>query len=151
MNDKTIIEFAFICYEELARRVLSTYAFNWLHSSNQFQSHPKVAEITVRNSKVLLDSGRTSLSPQENKRTLCLQDAFLATVCREIFADWPFFCVLRELIFAIRIDWLFSMGINFSVRFSQSQYPVLIIFSFLLSTCNADIYFQTIRRCAYPI
>ena len=139
MNDKTIIEFAFIWYEELARRVLSTYAFNWLHSSNQFQSHPKVAEITVRNSKVLLDSGRTSLSPQENKRTLCLQD------------DWPFFCVLRELIFAIRTDWLFSMGINFSVRFSQSQYPVLIIFSFLLSTCNADIYFQTIRRCVYPI
>ena len=28
-------------------------------------------------------------------------------------ADWLFFFVLRELIFAIRTDWFFSMGINF--------------------------------------
>ena len=29
-----------------------------------------------------------------------------------IFADWRFFCVLRELIFAIRTDWFFLLGIN---------------------------------------
>ena len=46
----------------------------------------------------------------------------------EIFAGVYFcglaiFCVLRELIFAIRTDWLFLLGINF-LRFSEStQYP----------------------------
>ena len=28
-------------------------------------------------------------------------------------ADWRIFLVLRELIFAIRTDWFFSLGINF--------------------------------------
>ena len=32
-----------------------------------------------------------------------------------IFADWRFCFVLRELILAIRTDWFFLLGINFSV------------------------------------
>ena len=43
---------------------------------------------------------------------------YLTTVWHEIFAGVYFcglaiFCVLRELIFATRIDWLFLLGINF--------------------------------------
>ena len=40
-------------------------------------------------------------------------------------------CVLRELIFAI---------------FRKYPVPALIIFSFLLSTCNRNTYFQTINQ-----
>ena len=29
-----------------------------------------------------------------------------------VFADWRFFCVLRELIFVIRTNWFFLLGIN---------------------------------------
>ena len=32
-----------------------------------------------------------------------------------ILADWQFFCVLRELIFSIRTDWFFLLGINFAI------------------------------------
>ena len=46
-----------------------------------------------------------------------------------IFADGRFFCVLRELIFAI-----------------LRRYPGLKIFSFLSSTCNRNTYFQTINQ-----
>ena len=38
---------------------------------------------------------------------------FLAKFLREfVFADWRFFCLLRELIFVIRTNWFFSLGIN---------------------------------------
>ena len=68
------------------------------------------------------------------------------TVWHEIFSGVYFcgladFCVLCELIFAIRTDW-----------FSEStQYLELMIFSFLSSTCNRKTYFETILRCAYPM
>ena len=32
----------------------------------------------------------------------------------------------------------------------STQYPALIIFSFLSSTCNRNTYFQTILRYSYP-
>ena len=32
-----------------------------------------------------------------------------------VLADWQFFCVLRELIFSIRTDWFFLLGINFAI------------------------------------
>ena len=46
------------------------------------------------------------------------QQGQVITVWREIFAGVYFcglaiFCVLRELIFAIRTDWFFLLGINF--------------------------------------
>ena len=52
-----------------------------------------------------------------------------------IFADWRFFVFDgNQEIFVIRADWFFSLGFNF-LRFSEStQYPALILFSFLLST-----------------
>ena len=58
------------------------------------------------------------------------------------------FCVLWELIFAIRTDWFFSLGSNFCdfQKVPSTQYPALIIFSFLLSTCNRNTYFQTINQ-----
>ena len=55
----------------------------------------------------------------------------------EIFAGVYFcgltiFCVLRELIFAIWTDWLFLLGINSVLRFSEStQYQALVTFPFL--------------------
>ena len=70
----------------------------------------------------------------------------------EIFAGvylcgLPIFSVLWELIFAITTDGFFLLGINKFLRFSEStQYPALIIFSVLLSTCNRNTYFQTINQ-----
>ena len=55
-------------------------------------------------------------------------------------------CVLRELIFAITRDWFFLLGINCCGFQGSTQYPALIIFSFLLSTCNRNTYFQTIKQ-----
>ena len=106
----------------------------------------------------------------------------LYTVWHEIFAGVYFcglttFCVLQELVFAIRTDWFFLLGIKF-LRFSEStQYPafiilklwiyenhicelrseelfegrsilyiIIVIFSFLLSTCRRNTYFQTINQ-----
>ena len=71
--------------------------------------------------------------------------ALAPTVWQEIFADW---FVLRELIFAIRTDWFFLLAVgNEVLRFSEStQYAALIIFSFLLSKCNRNTYFQTINQ-----
>ena len=67
------------------------------------------------------------------------------------FCGLAIFCVLRELIFAIRTDWFFLRRIIF-LQFSEStQYPALMIFSFLLSTCNRNTYFQTILQCGYPL
>ena len=37
------------------------------------------------------------------------------------FADWRFFCVLRELIFAIRTNWFFFWELFFSIF---RKYPV---------------------------
>ena len=65
---------------------------------------------------------------------------------RVYFCGLAIFCVLRELIFAIRSTdcWFFLLGINFYDFRKYTQYPALIIFSFLLSTCNRNTYFQTI-------
>ena len=73
-----------------------------------------------------------------------------------IFADWRFFGVLRELIFAVNAGWFFLLGINF-LRFSEStQYPALILFSFLVNTYheispkyvsgNSPIFFLNISK-----
>ena len=56
--------------------------------------------------------------------------------CGSLFLQiGDFFCVLQELIFAIRTDWLFLLGINFC-EFRKvpmfMQYPELIIFLFLI-------------------
>ena len=74
---------------------------------------------------------------------------FSVTVWHEIFAGrfagvfffggLAIFCVLRELIFAIRIDCFLFLGTNF-LRFSETtQYPALAIFSFSLSTYEQEL------------
>ena len=78
------------------------------------------------------------------------------TVWQQIFAGVYFcrlaiFCVLRKLIFAIRTDWFFLLGIIFWRLSESTQYPALILFSFLLSRCTRTTYFKTILRCAYPM
>ena len=58
-------------------------------------------------------------------------------------------CVLHEPIFAIRTDWFFLLEINFcdfQNMSKRTQHPALTIFSFLLSMCNRNIYFQTIEQ-----
>ena len=51
------------------------------------------------------------------------------------FCGLAIFCVLWEVIFAIKKTWFSLLEIN--LRFSESnQYPALIISSFLLSTCK---------------
>ena len=47
-----------------------------------------------------------------------------------LWHEMALFCVLWELIFAIKTDWFFLLGIK------TTQHPALIIFSFLLSPCN---------------
>ena len=64
-----------------------------------------------------------------------------------IFADWLFFCVLRELIFAIRTDWFILLGNNFC-DFQKVLSPQLDNIFVLLSTCNTNTYFQTVLRYA---
>ena len=104
----------------------------------------------------------------------------LYTVWHEIFAGVYFcgltiFCVLQELIFAIRTGWFFLLGINFCdfrkypvasiynieimniwksymwtaewrVIWKKINIMIIIIFSFLLSTYNRNTYFQTINQ-----
>ena len=48
------------------------------------------------------------------------------------------------LCFEIRTDWFFLLGVSGSI-----QYIAFIIFSFSLSTCNGNTYFQSTH--AYPI
>ena len=55
-----------------------------------------------------------------------------------VFADWRFFCVLRELIFVIRTNWFFSLGINICDFQKETGNPALTIFSYLLSTCKRN-------------
>ena len=59
-----------------------------------------------------------------------------------IFADSRFSVFSGNyVVFAIRTDRFFSLAINFS--FAESiQYPALIIFSLLLSTCNRNRFFK---------
>ena len=59
---------------------------------------------------------------------------------------WSLVGVLRELNFAIMGDWFFLLGINFCNFQRSIQYPALMIFSFLLSACNRNTYFQTINQ-----
>ena len=74
---------------------------------------------------------------------------FSVTVWHEIFAGsfagvfffggLAIFCVLRELIFATRIDCFLFLGTKF-LRFSETtQYPALTIFSFSLSTYEQEL------------
>ena len=67
---------------------------------------------------------------------------FTCTVWHKIvaavyFCGFAIFRVLRELIFAIRIDWFILTGINFC-NFQKVQEKSLIIFSLLLSACNGS-------------
>ena len=65
------------------------------------------------------------------------------------FCGLATFCVLHEPIFAIRTDWFFLLEINFcdfQNMSKRTQHPALTIFSFLLSMCNRNIYFQTIEQ-----
>ena len=78
------------------------------------------------------------------------------------FGGLAIFCVLRELIFAIRIDCFLFLGTNFFAIFRNYAVPGIDnIFVFIeyvraraLGTCNRITlyYFQTIQlRCAYPM
>ena len=58
-----------------------------------------------------------------------------------------FFCILRELIFAIRTDWFFLLGINFCV-FQKVPDKSLIILSFLDWVRAKPEYIQTIPQWA---
>ena len=60
-----------------------------------------------------------------------------------IFADWRFFVFCGNW-FLLLAQICYFAG-NLFLRFSESTpYPALTIFSFLLSTCNRNAYFQTI-------
>ena len=61
----------------------------------------------------------------------------------DYFCGLAIFCVSRELIFAIRTDWFFLLEFIFA---SFRKYLAFIIFSFLLSTCNRNTYFQAINH-----
>ena len=58
------------------------------------------------------------------------------------FCGLAIFCVLWELIFVIRTDLFFLLGINFLQFPESTQCPALIIFSFLLSMRNRNTYFN---------
>ena len=67
------------------------------------------------------------------------------TVWHEIYAGvyfcgLAFFFVLRELIFAIRADWFFRLGINFTI-FRKYPVPSVDNILFLLSTYNRNAYY----------
>ena len=66
------------------------------------------------------------------------------------FCGLVIFCVLRELIFAIKTDWFFLLGWCLYWCWLEGD-PALILFSFLLSTCNRNTYFQTILPYADPM
>ena len=67
--------------------------------------------------------------------------------CGSLFLRIIDFLCFAELIFAIRTDPFFLLGINFAVF---RKYPALRIFSLLLSTYNRNIYFQTINQYFVP-
>ena len=81
----------------------------------------------------------------DNSRLWQSCKSYVSTAARN-FCGLTIFCVLRELIDEIRTDWFFLLGVSGSI-----QCTALIIFSFLLSTCNRNTYFQTTLRYAYPI
>ena len=81
----------------------------------------------------------------DNSRLWQSCKSYVSTAARN-FCGLTIFCVLRELIDEIRTDWFFLLGVSGSI-----QYTALIIFSFSLSTCNRNTYFQTTLRYAYPI
>ena len=64
------------------------------------------------------------------------------------FCGLAIFCVLRELIFAIRTDWFFLLGNDFC-DFQEVLSPQHNNIFVLLSTCNTNTYFQTVLRYAY--
>ena len=61
-----------------------------------------------------------------------------------------FLCFAGSLIFAISTDLLFCWEFIFAI-FRKYQSPALTIFSFLLSTCNRNAYFQTILGQYYGL
>ena len=62
-----------------------------------------------------------------------------------IFADWRFFVFNGNLF--LRLGQIGFSCWQLNSQFLEStQYPALIIFSFLLSTCNRSTYFQTINQ-----
>ena len=67
------------------------------------------------------------------------------------FADRRFFCILRELIFAIVIDWFSLLGINFcdfqEVAFNLSYN----IFVFYYTTCNCPIVADSTFRRSFSV
>ena len=72
---------------------------------------------------------------------------FCITMWHKIFCGLMVFCVFWKLIFAIRTDWFFLLGINFC-----NQYPALIIFLFLLSTCKKAVNplsLRILRNCRW--
>ena len=89
-------------------------------------------------------------SPREPSKSLSCQT--LRSPCgtkylREFtFADWWFFCVLRELIFAIRTDWFFLLRINFGDFQKVPSTSIGNIFVFIEYVQEKFIYFQTINQ-----
>ena len=89
-------------------------------------------------------------SPREPSKSLSCQT--LRPPCgtkflREFtFADWWFFCVLRELIFAIRTDWCFLLGINFGDFQKVPSTSIGNIFVFIEYVQEKFIYFQSINQ-----
>ena len=89
-------------------------------------------------------------SPREPSKSLSCQT--LRPPCgtkflREFtFADWWFFCVLRDLIFAIRTDWCFLLGINFGDFQKVPSTSIDNIFVFIEYVQEKFIYFQTINQ-----
>ena len=51
------------------------------------------------------------------------------------FADWRFFCGLREQIFTVRDDWNFCWELSFAVLCSSSREAAHLIFKFYCTVC----------------
>ena len=67
-------------------------------------------------------------------------------VCENIFLRIGDFLCFAGTNFCDK-DRLAFLSWNYFLHFSEStQYPALIIFSFLLSTCNINTYFQIISQ-----
>ena len=120
----------------------------------------------------LIEYGVNVFSPKVLIFDVCPESSFLShcvarNFCRKFcgsffFGGLAIFCVLRELIFAIRIDCFLFLGTNFFAIFRNYAVPGIDnIFVFIeyvlaraLGTCNRITlyYFQTIQlRCAYPM
>ena len=134
---------------------------NWFKTRERWSLPCLPAALSTQITRILFSPGLLSESPgtgYTERKSACWMDKLwrilgsdfpwglyaIDTVWREIFAvEFIFaiaiFCVLRELIFAIKIEWFFLLRINFCIDniFVFTEYV------------NRNTHFQTILWCAF--